>query len=77
MTIEMSFATYNEAKQHLLYVCNLLSPTSKEQRAFVNFVHEMEADHLCYGDVLKSLVAGLYDGLQYGNWPESDTKASA
>lgn len=65
----MEFNQYNEAKQHLLYACNVCAPNGKVQGGFAQMVADMEKDRTPYRVALRQLAGALYDGLTYGNWP--------
>ena len=66
---------YNKAVQAALNLANIVAPTGKVQQGFVKLLHEMEQDQFqhpeSYKNVIQKLVASIYDGLAYGNWPEA------
>jgi hypothetical protein len=51
----------------------MVSPTGKEQQAFVLLIQEARADGLDSDGVLEHLVGAIHDGLSKGNWPKLDT----
>ena len=59
---------YNEAKEHILRIYNILCPTGKEQRSIVQALHKMELNHEEPESVIKMLCNHLADGINFGNW---------
>ena len=59
---------YNEIKNALLGVRNILAPTNAVQRRLVNLVHDIEDAN----EVPQEVVRGaLLDGVTHGNWPQT------
>lgn len=66
----MDTVNYLAAKDHLLKLANIVSPTGVEQRAFVKLLHDMELADEPRHAVLKAIAMAIIDGLAYGNWPK-------
>ena len=68
----MRYSEYTTVKDHLLSAAMVLSPTGKEQKAFVQMLNDTLTSWSGedqYIEVVKALLGGMLDGLRYGNWP--------
>lgn len=66
----MQTPQYNDAKQHLLAVANIVAPTGDVQRNFVTLLHNMEDNSFERKEIITRLTAAIHEGLVHGKWPE-------
>ena len=59
------------AFQHLLTAANLLAPNATAQAAFSRIPHALRRDDPSASDeaIAAAIIAALFDGMTYGNWP--------
>lgn len=57
------------AIDHIMACAMEVAPSGEVQEAFRAMKELMEADGISEWDMVKNLADGIYNGLEYGNWP--------